>query len=163
MDAILILLSFGEFIKVMEMLFKLGQVDRALLLLESCIEFGLLSLDDDTNRIFSFSLFTIFVCSQSLYNVLSLFTAKTWSILAQSYYNFFWQNYLHLSNMFVINSGLKVLQILQETLSIECGMVKTDLKMGRAWRYIHSSRVYIKNKFLYEKSWHILVNKCLRS
>lgn len=56
MDAILILLSFGEFIKVMEMLFKLGQVDRALLLLESCIEFGLLSLDDDTNRIFSFSL-----------------------------------------------------------------------------------------------------------
>ena len=54
MDAILILLSFGEFIKVMEMLFKLGQVDRAVLLLESCVEFGLMSLDDITNRIFSY-------------------------------------------------------------------------------------------------------------
>lgn len=68
MDAILILLSFGEFIKVMEMLFKLGQIDRALLLLESCVEFGLLSLDDITNRIFSNSFFvfcslkTLFGC-----------------------------------------------------------------------------------------------------
>jgi len=50
MEAILILLSFGQFVKVMELLFKLGQVDRATLLLESCIEFGLLSLNDDVNR-----------------------------------------------------------------------------------------------------------------
>jgi len=51
MDAILILLSFGQFVKVMELLFKLGQIDRATLLLESCLEFGLLSLNDDVNRI----------------------------------------------------------------------------------------------------------------
>lgn len=53
MEAILILLSFGQFVKVLELLFKLGQTDRAMLLLEACEEFGVLSMDDDVNSIFS--------------------------------------------------------------------------------------------------------------
>lgn len=45
--AILVLLSFGKFYKVLEIMFSIGQIDRAALFLEACIEFGVMSLDDE--------------------------------------------------------------------------------------------------------------------
>lgn len=54
-EAILILLSLGKFIRVLQLMFGLGQTDRAVLFLEACFEFEALSPDDEANRIFSIS------------------------------------------------------------------------------------------------------------
>jgi len=48
-DAILVLLSFGKVHKVLEVMFSLGHVERAVLFLEACVEFDLISLSDDVN------------------------------------------------------------------------------------------------------------------
>lgn len=39
-------------IKAVEIMFSIGQIDRATLFLEACVEFGVISLEDDINRIF---------------------------------------------------------------------------------------------------------------
>ncbi|XP_047128065.1 WD repeat-containing protein 11 isoform X1 [Hydra vulgaris] len=50
--AILVLISVGKFVRALELMFSVGRIDRALLFLEACFEFELLSEDDEVNSTF---------------------------------------------------------------------------------------------------------------